>query len=630
MRISYVTPLRIALTVAAATSGCSDPAPPVVVADAAVEILDFASDAGRSRDARPPLDLAPPSDALSSTVLCPHATDPPLASGTCAVTAGGPGLLLTGTILTPGGVLRGGQVAVDATGVITCVGCDCTAMSMGFTTVDCPTGVISPGLINPHDHITFTQNLPAPDTGERYEQRNDWRKGKRGHTKLATPGSANSDEQRWGELRFLLGGATAIVGSGGVAGLTRNLDKSGLEEAGLTNKAVDFQTFPLGDTSGIQLASGCGYVFKSTAASIASDLAFEPHIAEGIDHVANNEFLCASVSTGGGQDLTQPQSAFIHAAGLTATDYQRMAAEDVTLVWSPRSNVRLYGDTVRATVAHHLGVRFTLGTDWTASGSMNLLRELRCADSLNSNYYGGVFSDEDLWRMVTINAAHATGSLNRLGTLETGKLADIAIFDGAVRRDHRAVIAAEPADVVLVMRGGNALYGDASLVDALRPTGCEPLTVCRHPKKVCVLGDTGQSYATLEAANTNALATWYCGTPPDEPTCVPSRRASVAGSSIYSGLPSMTMMSGDGGVPLAMDGGALDSGVIDSSVGDSSAPSIDSGAPALLDSDGDGIPDTMDDCPLVFDPVRPLDDGKQPDSDHDGIGDACDPLPLTP
>ena len=46
------------------------------------------------------------------------------------------------------------------------------------------------------------------------------------------------------------------------------------------------------------------------------------------------------------------------------------------------------------------------------------------------------------------------------------------------------------------------------------------------------------------------------------------------------------------------------------------------------DADGDGVNDDDDDCPSVFDPVRPMDNGTQPDSDGDGRGDACDPCPL--
>ena len=39
---------------------------------------------------------------------------------------------------------------------------------------------------------------------------------------------------------------------------------------------------------------------------------------------------------------------------------------------------------------------------------MNVLRELQCADYLNATYYSRTFTDEELWRMVTANAAALT------------------------------------------------------------------------------------------------------------------------------------------------------------------------------------------------------------------------------
>ncbi len=522
---------------------------------------------------------------VGEVTMCPAAGEAPLPSGTCVVTAGGPAQLITGTILLPGQVLRGGQLLVDATGKVACVGCDCSAMAQGATIVDCPTGVVSPGLINTHDHITYTQNAPAPDSGERYEQRHDWRLGLRGHTKITVPGGANATQVQWGELRFLMGGATSTVGSGGGKGLLRNLDQAA-NEGGLGHPAVHYDTFPLGDSSGTQLTSGCGYSFVDTAASIAANTAFEPHIGEGIDAVAHNEFLCASSANSGGQDLAQKQSAFIHAVGLEAADYGTMADAMTKLIWSPRSNIRLYGNTAGVTVAARLGVTIALGTDWTASGSMNLLRELRCADSYNQTYLDHFFSDEELWLMVTRNAALVTASDDALGTLKVGSFGDVAIFDGRQNGDYRAVIDAEPQDVVLVMRAGKPLYGDAALITGLAAANCDAVDVCGTMKAVCLQSEVGAGYATMQTAAATFPA-FFCGTPPNEPTCVPSRPASVAGSTIYTG------------------------------------------AVTAQDSDGDGIPDVSDDCPRVFNPIRPVDSGAQADADGDGLGDACDPCPLT-
>jgi large repetitive protein len=521
-------------------------------------------------------------------VTCPTPV-PPVATGTCEVKPGDDSkLILAGAVLTPGTIYRNGQVLVDNKGSITCVGCMCDAMGATATTFNCPDGVVSPALINTHDHITFAQDPPYNDTGERYEQRHDWRLGKNGHTKIPSAGGASGNEISWAELRFLMSGAASTVGSGSATGLLRNLDKAPDEE-GLAQPPVDFQTFPLGDSNGTQLASGCGYPKIITSASIAADDAFFPHVAEGINAFAENEFTCMSSSMNGGQDLVQPQSAFIHSVGLLPKDYALMATKGTALIWSPRSNITLYGDTAVVTEASRLGVLIALGTDWMPSGSMNMLRELQCADSFNKTYLGKFFSDEDLWMMATANAATATATNDVIGVLAANKIADITIFNGKTNKDHRAVLDAGMSDVVLVMRGGKVLYGDQPVVAAVPNSGmCDMLDVCGTPKSVCLQAEIGKNLAALTAAVGGIYPSFFCGTPMNEPTCVPQRGPAWVkmGSNAYDGMPTAT------------------------------------------DADGDGIPDAMDNCPSVFNPIRPLDGGQQGDADADGVGDACDVCPL--
>jgi hypothetical protein len=205
-------------------------------------------DAGMEPDAPPD---GPP--AVEGETFC--AALPALSSGaTCEVSGTGAGKLLKGNVLTPTTMYRGGQVAVDAAGAITCVGCDCAAADQ--VVIACPDAAISPGLINTHDHITYTHNQPYTDAGVRYEHRHQWRIGQDGKPKITYLSNATADQVRWGELRFLMGGATSIVGSGGQAGLLRNLDSSTNME-GLNHKFVNFDTFPLDDGSGARRTTDC-------------------------------------------------------------------------------------------------------------------------------------------------------------------------------------------------------------------------------------------------------------------------------------------------------------------------------------------------------------------------------------
>jgi large repetitive protein len=519
-------------------------------------------------------------------VLCEMLT--PLGAGTCEVGGGaGPEKRIKGDVLGIYTIFRGGQVVIDAAGVITCAGCDCDAEAPNAIEINCPTGIVSPGLINGHEHITYIQNNPYNDTGERYEHRHDWRTGANGHTEISGySGSATANEKLWGELRYIMGGATSLIGSGDVPGLMRNLDRD--EQEGLNQPEVQYDTFPLGDSSGVQLDESCNYPSYTTSQEISMLDAYYPHVAEGISRVARNEFVCTEGMAMGGEDLLEPQSAYIHAVGLNPIDYLRMADQGTSVIWSPRSNVTLYGDTAVVTVAARLGVNVALGTDWVPTGSMNMQRELQCADGWNKDYLDGFFSDRALWQMTTVNAARAAAVDDAIGILAPGLVADIAIYDGAQNADHRAIIDAEPSDTVLVMRGGEVLYGDDAIVQTLGTGTCDTLDVCGVDKAICATNDFGMSYSALETAVGTIYPLFFCGAVQNEPSCTPMRPESVAGSTIYDGVASAG------------------------------------------DPDADGLDDGVDNCPTVFNPIRPMDGGIQADFDHDGEGDSCDPCPLDP
>jgi hypothetical protein len=260
-----------------------------------------------------------------------------------------------------------------------------------------------------------------------------------------------------------------------------------------------------------------------------------------------------------------------------------IAAAGAKVVWAPRSNISLYGNTMPITEMKNANIPISLGTDWLPSGSMNMLRELSCADEMNSKYFGTAFDDPSLVAMATSNSAAAMGFGNQIGTLATGMLADLVVFAASGDVGWRTPIQAASEDVALVLRGGTALYGDALLVQAANGgTSCAAMDVCGTNKAVC-LDVPGVALSDIQNAANTTYPLFFCKgqTPTDEPTCIPYRDTYPNGSS-------------------------------------------------ATDQDGDGVLDASDDCPAVFNPPRSMDDNAQSDLDGDGFGDACDAKPLDP
>ena len=235
------------------------------------------------------------------------------------------------------------------------------------------------------------------------------------------------------------------------------------------------------------------------------------HCGEGTDATALGEFTTlSSVSTTPGC-LLAPQTAITHGTAFGSNEFTTMAQKGMTLVWSPASNVALYGSTTDVPTALDAGVHVALAPDWSMGGSVNLLDELRFADAWDAAHWNDRLSTRDLVIMATRTAAKAVGYDDRLGALEEGKLADVAVFAGDRTKPYDAIVAAWPKDVILTMVGGVALYGDPAHQD-VAPAGCESITVCGATKFVCAaeasssdkLNQTfAQIQSTLEAAMTN-------------------------------------------------------------------------------------------------------------------------------
>ena len=490
------------------------------------------------------------------------------------------GVRLIGTLLEPLVVRERGVLDLDADGNISCASCDCDDDD-GRLVIDCPDLVISPGFVNLHDHLGYAGTPPISHPGELYRHRNDWRLGENGHAALPFAGGATAAQVLAHELRMLMSGTTSIVGAGGRRGWLRNLEVPG-QTQGLMPGHIVAQTFPLDDARGPVDSATCNFGAEADTAAVAEAAqAYVAHVGEGTDERAQDELRCAL----GSLDLLGQNSAVVHAMALSRKGAAELSRRGTSVVWSPRSNLDLYGSTAPVALLTSLGVRISLGTDWLASGSMNLQRELACARDYGEGSLGGYFDAFQLWRMVTEHPAWALGLEGRFAALRVGLAGDIAVFAAHVGDPYASAVEAAATDVKLVLRQGTPLYGETHVVKAFRDgEACEELDVCGAPRRVCSL-ETGKSLTDIRAAGEAVYPLFSCEAPPDEPHCVASvARECPAGETDCETPPP----------PPAWN---------------------------TTDADRDGVSDVLDDCPRVADP-------HQTDDDGDGLGDACDPCPL--
>ena len=122
------------------------------------------------------------------------------------------------------------------------------------------------------------------------------------------------------------------------------------------------------------------------------------------------------------------RTSIIHGIPYREPEWLQMSSASASLIWSPTSNLTLYGETAQIPAALDAGVNIALAPDWTESGSLNLMMELRAAMTINQEHWDGQISDQQLVKFVTCNAALALGIQDRVGQITPGFQADLMVI----------------------------------------------------------------------------------------------------------------------------------------------------------------------------------------------------------
>lgn len=176
--------------------------------------------------------------------------------------------------------------------------------------------------------------------------------------------------------------------------------------------------------------------------------------------------------------LVAPRVNFVHGVGIPTSDFPLMARNEMGLVWSPFSNLILYGETLDILKAKQAGVRLALGSDWLPTGTKGSLEEVKLAAQYidSSSELRGQFTDEDLYKMMTENPARMIrrwdevslggriieASIGKIKVGAMGSLIATTVLDPNPYTNLVRKIGEENINLAVV--DGNPIYGDPNFL----------------------------------------------------------------------------------------------------------------------------------------------------------------------
>ncbi|MGI9598675.1 MAG: amidohydrolase family protein [Acidimicrobiales bacterium] len=392
----------------------------------------------------------------------------------------GPKWVLDGRIVTmtgPGDIIADGRVYIDG-GKIAAVQDADAPRPDGFEDAKVVTtgGTIYPGLVELHNHLAYNV-LPLWNVPKRYSNRDQWGRHKDYRRLISGPMSVLGRTEglvqavvRWAEAKCLVGGTTtsqgiALYSNAGIRkyyrGLVRNVEETNDPE------------LPEASTRIGDVVAGSGSKFLARLESHKQKgKKLILHLAEGTDEPANGHFRALKIDDR--KWAINEALVGIHGTGLKSRNFRTMAVRGGSLVWSPLSNLLLYGDTTDIARSIDAGVMLTLGSDWSPSGSKNLLMEMKAARAWCDSQDLEV-SDYQIVQMVTANPAAVVGWGSAVGTIEADKRADFVVLGGKSGDPYRKLIAARESTVSLVVINGVRRYGQTRFLRDI--AGIESRTV---------------------------------------------------------------------------------------------------------------------------------------------------------
>ncbi len=324
-------------------------------------------------------------------------------------------------------------------------------------TIERPGHVLIPGFVNAHTHaaMTLLRGLADDLPLERWLKESIW-----------------PAENRWVGTEFVRDGTRLALAEMLLSGCTCFSDQYFYPEivaetaedmhmrAVVATPVLEFPT-PWAENAAEYMSKGAELVHDRYAENALISSAFAPHstasvsdksfvelrvLADQLDkpiqihlHESAQEIEDAVAATGERPfdrlerlGLVNSSLLAVHAVHLTDEEISRFADAGVQVAHCPNSNLKLADGIAKVAEMQAAGITVALGTDGAASNNLlNMPGEMRTAALLAKTRVNDATAlpAATALRMATLNGAEALGLADQVGSIESGKWADLATID---------------------------------------------------------------------------------------------------------------------------------------------------------------------------------------------------------
>lgn len=348
-------------------------------------------------------------------------------------------------------VIRNGMLLIDGTSLGYVGPMDAARIPRGAEIVDCQGRFVAmPGLIDTHNHSSLIrgvdENLDLVDWLPVYDLEH----------RTCTPQDARQ-AYRLGYLECLLNGTTTVQD------MHRHMDQAAIVAGQmglrvfLAPYAADVPPYDFFETSDaneqlikewhgafdgrVQVEAGIEDVFYSSATMYRR--ALDMHEKYGVrihTHGPEHSEEEATAQARFGMSITELLAkrgmlgdflSLGHCVPISESDMELIAQAGASICHCPVSAAKLGCGTAPVKQMEDAGINVSLGSDGPIdNNSMDLFQEMKVASLMQKARYrdAKIFDARHMLRMATINGARSLGMADSIGSLETGKQADLILI----------------------------------------------------------------------------------------------------------------------------------------------------------------------------------------------------------